>query len=236
MSQDQASLIYTLSQIHNGETHIGDYLKLIFRNTPVITFWYDTNFVVGGCNENSARAFEKSYPEDIIGKTDLDFALSDTDAACYLITNQKVIKENKPQFNVIDPMHTSDGVCTLWSTTKMPFYDVEGNILGIVGFAMPIHRNVEGFSNAQLLNLYQSFKDGKNYYVYIHGRIVHLTTRQAEILMHLSMGKTFKEIARLIDRAVSTVEDHIDVLKRKLGVYTASELIDCFWKNPIKWF
>jgi len=50
------------------------------------------------------------------------------------------------------------------------------------------------------------------------------------------MGKAIKEIARLIDRGPFTVEHHIQILKRKLNVYSTSELIDYFWKNPIKWF
>ena len=67
-------------------------------------------------------------------------------------------------------------------------------------------------------------------------RVIKLTPRQAECLTHLAMGKQIKQIAELMQCSTSNVEDHILRLREKLKVPTTAALIDCFWRNPIKWF
>ncbi|USO01950.1 MAG: PAS domain-containing protein [Alphaproteobacteria bacterium] len=233
MHQDPKSIIDTLQQIHNGKTHIGEYLSLIFNNMPISVYWKDTNYIMQGCNQYTADLFDTSR-ENIIGKTEFDYVFNTLDAEYYRAVDKKVISQERSEINIIEPVHTSKDTCTLWSSTKMPYYDENGTVAGVVGFTMQI--NPAAFSSIPLINELQNLKNEENYYIHANAQIIRLTARQAECLMHLSMGKTFKQIALLIDREIRTVESHLESLKRKLGVNSTSALIDCFWKNPIKWF
>ncbi|MBB3594074.1 two-component system nitrate/nitrite response regulator NarL [Rhizobium sp. BK529] len=51
-----------------------------------------------------------------------------------------------------------------------------------------------------------------------------LTVREREVLAHLAMGRSNKEIAALLDLSVATVETHRKTIKRKLGVSTTADL------------
>jgi len=234
MYQNQTSFIHTLSKIHNSKIYITDYLNLIFKNNQdVHVYWKDKNYILQGCNHNMLRI----YGDNVIGKTDFEFLFDESDATLRRTLDQEIIENKKTFSNSIVTYHTRSGRCALWSTTKLPFYDENKNIIGIAGFAIPIYPNeVTSLYNTQLLNFHPFLKNEKTYYIRTHHQVIKLTPKQAECLTHLSMGKTLKQIARLIDREVSTVESHIDSLKHKLSVYSLSELIDCFWKNPIKWF
>ncbi len=91
------------------------------------------------------------------------------------------------------------------------------------------------------VNIYQnfvhpSFNTQTSYYILIHHQIFKITMRQAECLTYLSMGKTVKQIANSIGCSHRTVNDHINAMKYKLGLYSTTRLIDCFWNNPIRWF
>jgi diguanylate cyclase (GGDEF)-like protein/PAS domain S-box-containing protein len=84
---------------------------------------------------------EKSYkfksPEEAIGKTDFDF-FSKEHAAQAFRDEQNIIKTGQPLIN-IEEKETWHGAEPRWiSTTKMPFYDREGNIIGTFGVSRDI--------------------------------------------------------------------------------------------------
>jgi DNA-binding CsgD family transcriptional regulator len=58
-----------------------------------------------------------------------------------------------------------------------------------------------------------------------------ITFREYQCLMHLSKGKTLKEIGRILDISYKTVENHLANIKVKTGCFLTSQLIDLFWEN-----
>jgi DNA-binding NarL/FixJ family response regulator len=52
-----------------------------------------------------------------------------------------------------------------------------------------------------------------------------LTQREAEVLRHIALGESNKQIARALDLSVRTVETHRLNIKRKLGIEGQAELI-----------
>ena len=58
-----------------------------------------------------------------------------------------------------------------------------------------------------------------------------LTKRESECLHHLSQGKNRKEIARLMQISVRTVDTHLEKSKNKLSCFTNAELVDLWWTN-----
>lgn len=66
---------------------------------------------------------------------------------------------------------------------------------------------------------------------YLKTHNIHITRREAECLYHLSLGKTFKEIARLLKISPRTIETHINTLKDKTLCHTKGELINIAHHN-----
>jgi DNA-binding CsgD family transcriptional regulator len=55
---------------------------------------------------------------------------------------------------------------------------------------------------------------------------IQLSKRQSEILRWVVRGKTFKEIARLLNLSPRTVGHYFEAIKNKLNLFTRSELIE----------
>lgn len=58
-----------------------------------------------------------------------------------------------------------------------------------------------------------------------HGRKILLSPRENEILHWASMGKTYQEIAMILDIGISTVKYHMRNVVSKLGVSNAKHAI-----------
>lgn len=246
MSMDTA--INFLEQIHDGPTHIGEYFTNIFKDLPVGVAWGrpsqdKTDYFWDGCNEFEAQITGHLEPDKIIGKSAFERHLREEDAKRFIADDLSVINTGIPIFNRIYPYTPRNGHGILMSITKVPRYDINRNIIGNLG----IFTNITGLGQATVGNvqaklskcfgdILQTFKNNKNYYLVKGVQTIRITTRQAEVLTYLSMGKTVKQIANLLDCAPSNIEDHVYRLKQKLGAHTTSALIDCFWNNPIKWF
>jgi DNA-binding CsgD family transcriptional regulator len=63
-----------------------------------------------------------------------------------------------------------------------------------------------------------------------HTKDVPLTRREAQCLTYLSLGKSAKEIARIIDLSPRTVEDYLRNLKNKAGL-KRNELLIAFARS-----
>ncbi|MDD3628299.1 MAG: PAS domain-containing protein, partial [Actinomycetota bacterium] len=110
------------------------------------------------CIRVNRACAEKSYrfksPEEAIGKTDFDFFSKEHAAQAYR-DEQNIIKTGQPLIN-IEEKETWHGVEPRWiSTTKMPFYDKEGNIIGTFG----ISRDITDKKKAEEKIEYLSFHD-----------------------------------------------------------------------------
>lgn len=117
-------------------------LDSIFANIPEDTyiFWKDTQSVYLGCNASYAKLLGLSAPEEIIGKTDLDFyQLPDGDSpelfrqGDYETLQGKYIKNQKEWLSVA-------GNKVLVLVSKAPLYaDKEKKqLIGVLGVARDI--------------------------------------------------------------------------------------------------
>jgi two-component system cell cycle sensor histidine kinase/response regulator CckA len=115
----------------------------ILNSIPQSVSWKDKEGVFLGCNEVFAHAFGLERPEDIIGKTDYDLPWSRADADTYCADDQAVMKSAKAKKHIIEPLQLAD--CPrLWiDISKIPLYDAQGKITGILGIFDDITERVK---------------------------------------------------------------------------------------------
>jgi hypothetical protein len=88
-------------------------------------------------SKNVAQRFGLKNSDDISGKSDFDFFSSEYAQKTYS-NEQSIIATGKPLVNLEEKEVWKDGKVTWVSTTKMPFYDPDGNVVGIFGISRDI--------------------------------------------------------------------------------------------------
>lgn len=160
-----------------------------------------------GANELQLNVIKEMYGaeknEDLIGISieNLFSRVKSNAVSIACNENEQILKSELPmQFNNVWT------VTNVWEikmlTIKMPFYDTNGKLAGVIGISQYINK----ISLSKLLDF-------------------GLTKRQIECLFHLVEGKTAREIAYLLNISRRTVEHYIECIKDKLNCRTKSELI-----------
>lgn len=106
-------------------------LETVIDNIPQRVFWKDQDSRYLGCNMAFARDAGLAYPEQVVGKTDHDLpwrALADEVRA----HDMEVVSTGVPKMNFeVDLM--IDGVHRTTVTSKLPFTDSDGRVIGVLG-------------------------------------------------------------------------------------------------------
>ncbi|MGH8780926.1 sensor domain-containing protein [Paraburkholderia sp.] len=106
-------------------------LETVIDNIPQRIFWKDRDSRYLGCNMAFARDAGLAYPEQVVGKTDDDLlwrAYADTVRA----HDREVIDSGMPKMGFELDL-TVDGVHRTTITSKLPFTDGDGNVIGVLG-------------------------------------------------------------------------------------------------------
>ncbi|MDH5716179.1 MAG: ATP-binding protein [Spirochaetia bacterium] len=130
-------------------------LNAVLNSIPVQVFWKDKNLVYIGCNEAFAIDTGFKTSNDIIGKTDYDMPWK-SEAELYRTDDMNVLKTKKNKINYEEPQTTSAGK-TIWlQTSKMPLYDENNNIFGVLGTYFDI--TARKVSQEKLAEAYEELK------------------------------------------------------------------------------
>ena len=138
-----------------SEQHL---LSTLMDNLPDNIYFKDrdSRFVAANRAMLSWAGFEGQ--SEIIGKTDQDlFAGEHADAA--LADEQKIIATGQPIVGVEEKETWPDGHETWVSTTKVPWRDASGNVIGILGWSRDITARRLGEKNLKLANESQEKAD-----------------------------------------------------------------------------
>ncbi|MCJ7665760.1 MAG: PAS domain-containing protein, partial [Actinobacteria bacterium] len=131
----------SISSIREGESYL---LQTLIDNIPDYIYIKDkeNRFII--VNKAMTGLFGKK-PEDFIGKTDLDIA-SPISAKESFKDDSQVIKSKKP---IIDKTERIMGLGKeFWmSSSKIPWYDNNGNIMGTMGISRDITRRTQSTDN-----------------------------------------------------------------------------------------
>ncbi|MDI6767474.1 MAG: PAS domain S-box protein [Bacteroidota bacterium] len=124
-------------RIEEKLTRESELLHTLMDTIPDTIYFKDIASRFTRINESQAKVLGVKKVEDALGKTDADF-FSPDHAARALSDEQNIIKTALPILGKAEKVPLSDGKVHWFSTTKVPFRDQKGNIIGIVGSSRDI--------------------------------------------------------------------------------------------------
>ncbi|MHC1783698.1 MAG: histidine kinase [Anaerolineaceae bacterium] len=125
------------NEVGNSEKEfpIAQLLQLVLDNIPQEVFWKNRDSVYVWCNSKFAVAAGVETPDKIVGKTDYDLAWTKDQADFFRLVDQRVMRNNTPEYHIFEPQTQANGRNAWFVTNKMPLYDKDGNVVGILGTA-----------------------------------------------------------------------------------------------------
>ena len=129
-------------------------LENVLENFPGVVFWKDHHSVYLGCNRNFSNGAGLEDPSEIIGKTDYELPWEKNEAEAYRADDQEVMKSGVPKLHIIETQLQSEGNIVWFDTNKIPLFNQNHNIIGILGVSNDI---------TQLKEVEQKLKQAQHY-------------------------------------------------------------------------
>lgn len=107
-------------------------LRTVLDTIPQRVFWKDRNSVYVGCNKPLALDCGYSDPAELIGKSDYQ-TVSAATADLYRQDDQRVMETRQAKLNYEERQIKGDGSVGWLKTSKVPLYDISGNVIGVLG-------------------------------------------------------------------------------------------------------
>jgi len=119
-----------------------DRLKTIIDNVPDLIFLKDRHgrFING--NKALLNTLEVGSIDDLIGKTDFDFWPPEL-ASNYVADDQLAMREGRPLNDKEEKSYDADGNELWYLTSKVPLFDDNGEVTGLVGIARDITKSIQ---------------------------------------------------------------------------------------------
>ena len=123
---------------------IVNYYQDIINSMPGNVFWLSKDCITLGCNQNVLDMFGFKSQDEFKGLTFEQMAKINnwaTSDAAQIFKNDtlEVLQSGKPKLNVEDPpINHSDGRIIYFLTSRVPLFDQQGNVIGVVGISIDI--------------------------------------------------------------------------------------------------
>ena len=108
-------------------------LQSIVDSIPYAIYWKDTDLAYCGCNQQFAADLGLASTSAIIGKSDADLPWRPEEVEGFRAIDRRVIDTNTPAHNVDETTIHADGTQEWFETHKMPLYDRDGEVVGVLG-------------------------------------------------------------------------------------------------------
>ena len=115
-------------------------LQSVLDHFPGVVFWKDTESVYLGCNQNFATGAGLNNSTEIVGKTDFELPWGETEAEHYRADDFEVMENGRQKLNILETQLQSDGRIIWFDTSKLPFLDSKGQIIGLIGISNDISK------------------------------------------------------------------------------------------------
>ncbi len=184
-------------------------LQLIIDSSPIIVFYKDKEGRFARVNKAFAEAL--NMPEEkLVGKTVFDFYSANI-AQKMTDDDRQIFKTGRPKLNIVEQYESAKGIRWV-KTDKIPIFDKEGIVVGLVGFAQDI---TESKLAEELLRqsrtLLKSIVDGTSDAIYIkdlQGRYLLFNAGAAR-----AVGKSEQEVLGHDDTALFTADEARTVME-----------------------
>jgi PAS domain S-box-containing protein len=107
-------------------------LQSVLDTIPVRVFWKDLDLDYLGCNRPFALDAGLQSPEELIGRNDFEMGWAEQ-ANSYRSDDRLVIETGRPKLGYEEPQTTPAGGRIWLRTNKVPLFDVQGRIKGVLG-------------------------------------------------------------------------------------------------------
>ncbi len=144
-----ASIIFALfisRFIKSSSNELRDTKKLlenILNALPVRVFWKDLNSVYKGANKVFLRDCNIKGKDQIIDKDDYSMPWTKEQAEAFIKDDKRVIRSKKEKLNIKETQTRADGSTAYLNTSKVPWLDSEGKVIGIIGLYEDITKYVK---------------------------------------------------------------------------------------------
>jgi DNA-binding CsgD family transcriptional regulator len=178
----------------------------------IYTWVKDTKFRFMSCSENLSELAGEDSPSGMIGKDDFSL-IWQKDASFFREKDSQIIKTELKYINVVETIDvvTDSGIDKQHILiTKAPLFNKKGKCIGIAGshLNLPFYDNPPEIENGfdEKGRLWLPSKLGNEY----------LTKKEVSVLRFILLGKTSKQIAKIVNVSPRTIEEHTEKIKRKL--------------------
>jgi len=208
------------------ETEINTALS-IFNTLPDYVCWKDTELNYTLMNEATATLFGfRSSAASFNLISDHDLHCDAVALADQFQRDDRYVLTSGNDLTLINFCKYENDQWRLLFGRKSLLTDATGTKKGIYGRFMdvtnsPIFKIIFGFCSQDKKAFNQV-----SYVIKDRFDEFNFSTRESEIMFYLVRGHTAKEIGRKIHLSYRTIEKHIDHMKKKLDVYSKSQLID----------
>lgn len=139
LETELARLRNELNELRSAQALVApDYLlRTLMEQSPDQVYFKDLQSRFIRASRTVAEAFQQENPADLLGKSDFDFFSQEHARRAYE-DEQEIIRTGVPRIDMEEAATWPDGRTTWISTTKIPFRDAAGSILGTFG----ISRNI----------------------------------------------------------------------------------------------
>jgi PAS domain S-box-containing protein len=106
-------------------------LRKVLDNIPIKVFWKDKELNFLGCNSAFLNQISIDSEKEVIGKTGFDF-YDRKDAEKYRKDDVAIMQSGMPRLKYQES-NTVNGKERWFKTSKLPFYDKNGEVIGVIG-------------------------------------------------------------------------------------------------------
>jgi diguanylate cyclase (GGDEF)-like protein/PAS domain S-box-containing protein len=189
-------------------------LQTILNTIPQRVFWKDRNCTYLGCNRILATDAGLNDPAEIIGKSDFDLAWRDT-AEAYRADDKLVMEQGSAKLGFEEIQdRPGGGRVWLW-TSKIPLWDREGNVNGVLGTYEDITDRKVAEERVQYLAYYDALTGLPN-----------RTLLQDRLSKALASARRQKDKVALLFLDLDRFKDINDSLGHALGDFVLQEVAE----------